>query len=158
MECLGTHICTHIQRHFVAVEFFLPVVLWYGHWINVVFLSLGCFFSYCSVLDCLWTFITGPSVVSSGHWPSLKRLSFSTSGALIKQTTRRRRRHADPPRPIKRDSDTRARHRHRSPKCIAGLICSPTSSATASVERDHIPEPLALHLRQRAAAGLHPYR
>lgn len=154
MECLGTH----IQRHFLQLSFSPScAAIWP---LNKCRFSPPpwLFCSYCGVLDCLWTFITGPSVVSSGHWPSLKPPSFSTSGALIKQTTQRRCRHTDPPRPIKRDSDTCARRLHRSPKCTIVLICSPTSAATASVECDHIPEPLTLQPRQRVVAGLHPHR
>lgn len=82
MEFLGTHICAHIQRHIPQRTF--SQSCW-----DIATESMLFFFSCscCSVLDCLWTFITGPSLVSCGHWPSLKPLSFSTSGALIKQTS-----------------------------------------------------------------------
>lgn len=79
-----THLRAHTKTHSAAD--FLPVVLAYSYWVNVfLFFFSSCF--CCSVLDCHWTFITGPSLVSCGHWPSLKPLSFSTSGALIKQTS-----------------------------------------------------------------------
>ena len=47
-----------------------------------------CYFC-CSVLDCLWTFITGPSMLSPGRWPSLTPLPTAPAGAPRKQTTRR---------------------------------------------------------------------
>lgn len=47
-----------------------------------------CYFC-CSVLDCLWTFITGPSMLSRGRWPSLKPHPTAPAGAPIKQTTHR---------------------------------------------------------------------